>query len=150
MYYAVNIKGAAANANAVTVEYSGYGQSPTKGPNVVVGQPAELVTIAEYSGIVTSSALDGTSAATGSGTSVSCGTVSTTSANDSLLGAYTGQNAISAGSGSRIHPPSEWNIEDESVSATGSYSATATEGSGGGPWVMQLAAFRATGGSVCD
>lgn len=147
MYYAVNIRSAAANANTVTVTLpTGLGQSPVKGALSSSG-PSVSVTIAEYSGIA---ALDGTAAATGTGTSASSGPVSTTNANDLLVGALAPFTITRAGKGYTVRSGST--IEDENVTATGSYSATAT--SSGGPWIMQLAAFKAgsgsSGGSPCD
>src|SRR5579863_8514096 len=74
IYYAQNIAGAAAGANTVTVTFSAIVLWPD-------------VRIVEYSGIATSSALDVSVGASGTGTSPSSGTVATTNANDLLVGA---------------------------------------------------------------
>jgi hypothetical protein len=131
IYYAANIVGAAANANTVTVTFNG-------------SAAAADIRILEYSGIATTSPLDVTAAATGSSTSASSGAATTTNANDLIFGAdLTADTTYGAGSGftSRmITVPDSDIAEDQIVTATGSYSATASVSAA--PWIMQMAAFR--------
>jgi chitodextrinase len=134
IYYAQNI---AAGANTVTVTF-----------NTTVNSPD--VRVLEYSGIMTSAALDVSAGASGSGTSLSSGTSTTTNANDLLVGAnYIGGGFVAVGSGYTqrlVTNPDADLVEDRLVSATGSYSATSTQ-SPASWWVMQMAAFRTAGGS---
>jgi hypothetical protein len=150
LYYAANIKAAAAGANTVTVTFNGG-----SGNNVKANVGSQLVggvSIAEYSGIATTNALDvaagsgGTALPTGG--TASSGQASTTNANDLLVGGFwAGSTAGTAGAGYTMRTGG---IEDQTVSTIGSYSATAHVSTGGW-WVMLLAAFRAaSGGSVCD
>jgi hypothetical protein len=85
-----------------------------------------------------------TAAATGSSTSASSGAATTTNANDLIFGAdLTADTTYGAGSGfaSRmITVPDSDIAEDQIVTATGSYSATASVSAA--PWIMQMAAFR--------
>jgi hypothetical protein len=137
IYYAKNIVAAAAGANTVTVTFS-------------AAVPYPDVRIAEYSGISTSSPLDVTAAATGSGTLSSSGSMTTTNANDLLVAA----NAVATtttgpGTGFTQRVISGYDgdiLEDEIVSATGAYTATAPM-SPTGQWIMQVAAFKAATGS---
>ena len=131
IYYAKNI---AAGANTVTVTFS-------KAAAFVD------VRVLEYSGLDTASPLDKTAGAAGSGTTASSGAATTTAANELIFGAgMTAAAFTGAGSGfiSRvITTPDADNAEDRSVSATGSYSATAPNSSSN--WVMQMATFKASG-----
>ena len=117
IYYAKSIAGAAANANTVTVTFSAAATAPD-------------IRILEYSGLNTTAPLDVTAAASGSGTSVSSGSATTTSANELILGATTVSAATSGvGSGftKRIQTvPDSDLVEDQIVTATGSYAATST------------------------
>jgi hypothetical protein len=136
IYYAPSIAAAAAGANTVTVAFSGTATAPD-------------IRILEYSGLATSSPVDVTAAAGGSG-AVSSGSATTTSANDLIFGACTVTNVVSAvGSGFTqriLTTPNGDLAEDQIVSATGSYAATATVS--GGSWAMQMVAFKmATGGA---
>ena len=89
IYYAQNIAAAAAGANTVTVTF-----------NTTVKYPD--VRIVEYSGISTSGPLDVAVGASGTGTSVSSGSVTTSNANDLLVGAdYIGERLC--GRGGRLH-----------------------------------------------
>ena len=131
IYYARNI---AAGSNTVTVTFN---------------QAAAFVDvrILEYSGLDTANPLDKTAAASGSGTTASSGAATTTSANELIFGAgMTIATFTGAGSGfiSRIITTPDADIaEDRTVSATGSYSATAPNSSSN--WVMQMATFKASG-----
>jgi hypothetical protein len=129
IYYAKNI---AAGSNTVTVTFN---------------QAAAFVDlrVLEYSGLDTTSPLDKTAGAAGSGTSASSGAATTTSASELIFGAgMTTSHFTGAGTGfiSRIITNPDADIaEDETVNSTGSYSATAPTTSSN--WVMQMATFRA-------
>ncbi len=131
IYYAKNI---AAGTNTVTVTFS-------KAAAFVD------VRVLEYSGLDTTNPLDKTAGAVGSGTAASSGAATTTAANELIFGAgMTAAVFTGAGSGfiSRIITTPDADIaEDRTVSATGSYSATATNNTSN--WVMQMATFKASG-----
>ena len=131
IYYAKNIAAAAAG-NAVTVTFSAAAKYPD-------------IRIAEYSGLDPVNPVDVTAAATGNSATGSSGAATTTNANDLLVGANLVQTATTAaGSGftSRLITQPDGDIlEDRTVTAAGSYSATAPSYSG--QWIMQMAAFRA-------
>jgi hypothetical protein len=136
IYYAKNIAGAAANANTVTVTFSTAAVFPD-------------IRIAEYSGLDLLNPLDVSIGAQGSSATSNSGAVTTTNANDLLVGANLVQTS-STGPGTSftnrvITFPDGDILEDRVVTATGSYSATAPLFSGS--WIMQLVAFRAAGGS---
>ena len=133
IYYAKNIAAAAANANAVTVQFN------------VPAQYAD-VRVLEYSGLDTANPIDVTAAATGTSATSSTPAVATTNANDLIFGAnmvYTSTVGPGAGFAIRMTTSPNGDIgEDRVVTTTGSYNASATLSSSG-PWVMQMAAFRA-------
>jgi chitodextrinase len=135
IYYAANIASAAAGANSVTVTFTGPAAFPD-------------VRVAEYAGLDPTSPLDVVVGASGTGTAANSGAVTTTSANALLVGANLVQSTTAgpgAGYTNRvITAPDSDILEDRIVTATGSYSATATL-SPGAPWIMQMAAFRAAG-----
>ncbi len=128
IYYAKNI---AAGTNTVTVTFS---------------QAAVFVDVRvlEYSGLDTVNPFDKAAGAVGSGTTASSGAVTTTAANELIFGAgMTISKFTGAGSGftSRIITSPDADIaEDQTVTATGSYSATAPNSSSS--WVMQIATFQ--------
>ena len=134
IYYAKNIAVAAANSNTVTITFNTTANNPD-------------VRIAEYSGIDPLNPVDVVTAGQGSGTSSSSGSVTTGNPNDLLVGAnFVQQLTTGPGPGytSRaITSPDGDILEDQIVSTTGSYNATAVVSSG--KWIMQLAAFRAAG-----
>jgi len=134
IYYASNIAAAAANANTVTVTLSGSAGYPD-------------LRIAEYSGVNTLDETAGAGAT--SGTTASSGSVTTTQADELLFGTnYTYGNTTAAESGWTARVLSDGNgdiVEDDIVSATGSYAATATVTSDN--WVMQLATFYNSSGA---
>jgi len=139
VYFATNIAAAAANGNTVTVTFSASALEPD-------------VRIAEYSGIKTSSALDVAVSAVGtSGTAANSGSVTTTYANDLIVGAdIAGTTTSTAGSGytQRILTTTDKDIlEDKTVTTAGSNSATATL-TASSWWIMQLAAFKAADTTV--
>ena len=132
IYYAKNIASAAANGNTVTVSFSAAAVSPD-------------VRILEYSGLNPTSPLDVTAAAVGNSATSSSGTATTTSASELLVGAnmvYTSTTGPGAGFTRRIITSPDGDIaEDQIVTATGSYQATAPL-SRAGPWIMQMAGFK--------
>ncbi len=131
IYYAANITASAANANSVTVTFNAATVYPD-------------VRIAEYSGISATDPLDVAIGATGTGTTANSGSVTTTNANDLLVGGNyiaTYTNAAGSGYTSRVITSDGNLLEDRNVTAVGSYNATSTQGSGW--WIMQMAAFKA-------
>ena len=139
IYYAKNIAAAAANANVVTVNFSGPAAFPD-------------VRIAEYKGLDPTSPLDVVAQQTGTGTTLNSGSVTTTSAKDLLVAAGFVKQAITgAGSGftSRIITANKDDLEDEAVTATGSYHATAPQ-SPADAWIMQMAAFKVASGATAS
>ena len=133
IYYAKNIAGAAAGANAVTVTFTKAAAYPD-------------IRVLEYSGIDTSTPLDVSVGATGTGGTSSSGAVTTTNAADLLVGANTVQD-YTTGPGSNftkriVTSPNGDIAEDRVVAATGSYSASASVAGNFG-WVAQMVAFRA-------
>jgi regulation of enolase protein 1 (concanavalin A-like superfamily) len=136
IYYAKNIKSAAAGGNVVTVTFDQPAQSPD-------------IRIAEYRGVDTTSPVDVKVAAQGDSASSSSGAVTTTSAHDLLVGANLSAVGLTTGAGTSftrrvITSPDGDILEDRIVTATGSYSAAAPL-SASGPWIMQMVAFRAAG-----
>ena len=129
IYYAKDI---ASGRNTVTVTF-----------NRAAGNPD--IRILEYAGLDTVSPLDVTATAAGNSSSASSGPATTTAASELILGAdtiATTTTGVESGFTSRIitSPDSDL-VEDKIVSATGSYSATASLSSGS--WVMQMATFKA-------
>jgi len=132
LYYAKNIVAANAGANTVTVVLSS-------------SAPLVDVRIAEYGGVDTSSPLDGVSGATGTGTTLNSGSVSTTSATDLLVAGDNMETQTTAADATFTQRLlTDWYdiLEDRIVTSLGSYSAGATQ-SDAGWWIMQLAAFKA-------
>jgi len=132
VYYAKNIAAAAAGTNTVTVTFDGAANWAD-------------IRVAEYSGIDPVNPLDGGVGAAGSTLTSSSGSLTTTFANDLLVGANTVTRSTTAsGTGytSRVITAGGGDIlEDRVVTAVGTYNATAPVTSGS--WVMQLVAFRA-------
>jgi hypothetical protein len=136
IYYAKNILPAASNGNVVTVRFTAAATSPD-------------IRIAEYKGLDTVNPLDVAVAAQGNNALSNSGTVTTTNANDLLVGANLVQT-LTTGPGTgftnrMITSPDGDILEDRVVTATGSYSATAPD-SPSGAWIMQMVAFRAASG----
>ena len=138
VYYAANIKAAAAGANRVTVVFSQSASVPD-------------VRVLEYSGLDPASPLDGVVSGSGSSSSANSGTVATSGASDLLVGGGTTQTFFSAAGGGftkRVITSPDGDIaEDRSVTAAGNYNATASLGASGA-WVMQLVAFKAASGGT--
>src|SRR5262249_51066215 len=132
IYYAKNIAAAGAGSNSVKVTYNG---------------PASFadIRIVEYSGIDPTNPVDVVKAATGNNATASSGTVTTTNANDLIVGANmvaTLTTGPGTGFTSRIITNPDGDIEeDRVVTATGSYGATSPMNSSG-DWIMQMVAFR--------
>src|SRR5580700_2697833 len=134
IYVAKNIVAAPAGSNSVTVTFSTAATAPE-------------VRILEYGGVDANSPLDGTAGASGNTASTDSGPVATTYASDLLIGASlvsTSTTAPGTGYTSRVITPNGDLVEDELVSATGSYHATSML-STVGAWVMQVVALRAAG-----
>ncbi len=134
IYYAMNLL-ATNNTNRVTVAVS--------------GASAYMRGISdEYSGLATTLALDQTASATGTGVSPDSGNVTTTVANELLLGYFGNATAVvgfTAGASYTSHDNID-NVnyfEDRVVSATGTYNAPGTSDTSV-EWVMLMATFADT------
>src|SRR5216683_650454 len=138
IYYAQNIKAAAAGANSVTITFSTAAVYPD-------------IRILEYSGADPNNPVDVTAASSGNSTSDTSGPATTTNPTDLLFGAnMVGTYTPGPGSGftSRLLTSPDGDIaEDRMVTATGSYSATTAALTPAGPWIMQMVAFRTPVGS---
>jgi large repetitive protein len=133
IYYAPNIKSAAAGGNVVTVVFT-------------TAASFADIRILEYSGISATAPVDVTAAATGSSATSNSGAATTTNASDLIFGANLVTGATSGpGTGFTrrlLTLPDADIAEDKLVTATGSNSATAPSS---GQWVMQMVAFKAAG-----
>jgi Domain of unknown function (DUF1929)/IPT/TIG domain len=130
IFFAKNI---AAGSNTVTVTFNQAATYPD-------------IRILEYGGLDTNNPLDGTSAAVGTGTTADSGAATTTFANDLIFGAgNNGDGFKGAGTGFTLRTIDYYgNIaEDEIVSSSGSYKATAPLQKSTN-WVMQMVAFKET------
>jgi len=130
IYYARNIN---AGANTVTATFN---QSTA----------VQSVRIVEYSGLDIASPLDTTVGASGTSVPADSGSATTNSPNDLLFGAgtiTTGFIGTGAGFATVLLNGLGDIVEDNFVTAVGSYNATAPFVAGG--WVMQMAAFREAG-----
>jgi len=128
IYYAAGIKAAASNKVTVT-----FGAS-TDGVDLRA---------AEYAGLDTATPLDVTATASGESTTASSGATTTTRPRELLFGAGMTTDIFTAGGSGfdlRSVTTNGDMIEDEIVSATGSYAATGTQ-SQSAEWVIQLATF---------
>jgi glucose/arabinose dehydrogenase/PKD repeat protein len=131
IWYASNIKAAAAGANAVTVTFSG-------------STPYVDIRASEYSGLDPTNPFDVGASASGNGTTADSGAVTTAGASELIFGAGTTGGAFSAaGAGftKRAITQDADIAEDRTVTTAGSYSATATLSPSAG-WVMQIATFK--------
>ena len=117
IYYAKNIKSAAAGTNTVTVTFN------------TATQYVDIRAL-EYSGLDLANPFDVGASASGTSNSANSGAVTTTAAHELVFGAGTTTGVFSAaGSGftTRIITSPDGDIaEDRFVTATGSYSATAS------------------------
>jgi hypothetical protein len=131
IYVAANIAAAAPGGNTVTVNFS-------------AAVPFVDLRIAEYSGLDPSSPVDGTAGTTGTGTISSSGTVTTTHAYDLIFAANyvtSGTNAAGNGFVNRVITTDGDIAEDQTVAASGTYTATAGLVNTGS-WIMQAVALR--------
>jgi hypothetical protein len=132
IYYAANIAAAAASGNTITVTFNSAASYPD-------------LRILEYSGAATSSPIDAVGSATGtSATATATLSTKTTNADDLILaGDYIQSTTTGPGTGfttRMITSPDSDIVEDELVSATGTYTATSAVKSGW--WVMQVIAIK--------
>ena len=133
IYYAKNIAGASAGANAVQVSFSSAANYAD-------------VRVLEYSGLDPLNPLEAAAGAAATGATSATGPLTTTSGADLLLAANTVQT-LTAGSGAGfsqrlLTSPDGDLAEDRVTGAAGSYSASAPLAGSGG-WAMQVVAFRA-------
>ena len=131
IYFAPNIH---SGSNTVTVTFNEAANDPD-------------IRVLEYSGLDPTSPLDVTAGASGNSSSASSGTATTNFSSELIFGAnmvYSATQGPGSGFTSRVITSDGDIAEDEIVSATGSYSATAPLTSSG-PWVMQMATFKAAG-----
>jgi hypothetical protein len=132
IYYAKNIVASSAFANAVTVTFASNASDPD-------------VRILEYSGANTSTPVDVVAAGTGSSDASATSSITTTNATDLIFGANTTRTTTTAAGSSftkrMITLPHGDIVEDRMVTATGSYTASASL-SASNDWVMQMVAFR--------
>jgi hypothetical protein len=113
-----------------------------------------VVIFAEYQGIATASPIDGEVAANGTSTALNSGNLTTTFANDLLVGGLfvtsSGGGTLSAGSGFTLEvnnaSTSHRGLEDRNVTATGAYAALASYSSSQ-TWIAHLLALKRTTGS---
>ena len=135
IYYAKNIVAASEGANAVTVTFSTAAVSAD-------------IRILEYSGADPNNPVDVTMSSSGNSSTSSSGAATTTNATDLIFGAnivVTMTSGPGSGFTSRMLTSPDGDIaEDEMVTTTGSYSATAPLSSG--QWIMQMVAFRTAAG----
>ena len=131
IYYAKNIKTAAAGTNTVTVAFN-------------TATPYVDIRALEYSGLDTVNPFEIGTSASGTSATASSGTVTTTTANALIFGAGMTLGGFStAGTNftTRIITAPDADIaQDRIVTTTGAYSATAAVT---GAWVMQVATFKA-------
>ena len=138
IYYAKNILG---GSNSVTATFNKAAAFPD-------------IRILEYKGLSTTAPLDvtaGASGTNGNNAGVNSGTVTTTSPSELIFGAATTSGGFSKAGTSfvtEVITPDGNIAENEVVSATGNYSATASLGAYGTQnWVMQMVALKGSGPS---
>ena len=140
IYYARGIVAAGASTNIVTVRFTVAANYPD-------------IRILEYTGIDPVNPVDVTAAATGTNATSNSGAVTTTNANDLLVGAnyvFTSTSGPATGFTKRMITSPDGDIaEDQVVTTVGSYSAGAPLTSSG-LWVMQMVAFKAASGGTGD
>ena len=132
IYYAKKISAAAAGANSVTVAFV---------------EPANVadLRVLEYSGLDTAAPLDVTASGTGNSAGPATTAAVSTNASRELLFAAGMTTDIYSAAGSgfvmRLVTSDGDMVEDRTVSATGSYSGSASVGASC-EWIVQLATFR--------
>jgi len=133
IYYTANIKASAAGANTVTVTFD---------------TAAAIVDlrITEYSGLASTNPVDVTTSASGTSTTANSGSVTTTAPHELVFAAGTtvdGFTAAGTNFVSRLITSPDLDIvEDQFVTASGTYNATAPLSSSAA-WVMQAITFKA-------
>ena len=136
VYFAPNIASAAANANSVTVTFNGAASFPD-------------IRIVEYSGASTTTPIDVTAGASGTSATASA-SVTTVNANDVIVaGDYIQNTTTGPGTGFTqrvLTQPDSDLVEDETVSAAGTYTATAPLASSGW-WVISVVALTSSSSS---
>ena len=133
IYYAKNIHSAAANANVLTIKFSGSAASPD-------------IRILEYSGLDTVSPFDVAVSASGQSASSATPSVAVSNPGDLILGANIVLSSTT-GPGSSftqriLTSPDGDIVEDRVASTAGNYSASAPL-SASAAWIMQMVAFKA-------
>jgi hypothetical protein len=136
VYYAKNIVGAAAGANAVTIKLSG----PT---------PFGELRVLEYRGLEPNSPVDATAAATGTGVPASSTTVATTRADELLVvGNIVGSIVTGPSAGFTIRIDTSGDaVEDGPVAAAGSYTVDVPLESPSS-WIQQTVALKLASSSA--
>jgi hypothetical protein len=132
IYYAQNIVGAAPGANTVRVSFIGTASSPS-------------LRIVEYSGAPATNPIDAIGGGTGTGATASATlSTATTNSTDLIFASdfiQTTTTGPGAGFTSRmVTSPESDIVEDETVAATGTFSASALLQSGW--WIMQVVAIK--------
>ena len=132
IYYAKNIVGAAPAANTVRVSFNGSATSPT-------------LRIVEYIGAPATNPIDATGGASGTGTTASATLTTATTNADDLIFASDFVQTTTTGPGSgftsrMLTSPQPDIVEDESVTSTGKFTASAPLQSGS--WIMQTIAIK--------
>jgi hypothetical protein len=130
LYYSVGVLGATAGADVVTVTLNA---SPS----------VNKLNCAEYSGI---SSFDSSAGATGTGTGIASGNVTTTAANDALVGvsnAASNITAVASGYTQRVNGTTN-DLEDKPAAGAGAYGFSPTQTSASN-WAAIVGAFK-TGG----
>ena len=134
IYYASNIRAAAAGTNTVTVTFN-------------TATPYIDIRALEYSGLDPTNPFDVGASASGDGPSANSGSVTTSAANELIFAAgMTGGGYTAAGANftTRIITPIADIAGDRTVTTIGSYNATAPLDKSI-TWLMQIATFRAAG-----
>ena len=140
IYYAKNIKAAAAGTNTVTVTFN-------------TATPYVDIRATEYSGLATTNPFDVGTSASGTSATATTGTVTTTAPGLIFGAGMTTGGFSTAGTGftTRIITNPDADIaQDRTVTTAGAYTATAPL-SGSAAWLMQIATFKAataTGGDT--
>lgn len=134
-YYAKNIAASPAGGNTVTVTFDALTWW-------------REIRVLEYHGIDTTSPLDTWVGATGYGTSMNSGSLTTASVNELLVAGNNSTTVTVASDPYFNQRLSGTNLaEDHTVATVGTYSANAAQGRNG-EWIMQMVAFKGAGTSV--
>lgn len=107
------------------------------------------LSVAEYSGVKTSGALDQVNTGAGSGTAAASASVTTTQADELLIGLTVAGASVTFTPGASYTERTDTGglrsseLEDQIVASIGSYTASSTL-SGSNPWLCLIATFKAT------